>query len=78
MRPLWTPPDSGACVPHGEPAETCPLCHPHRSRVDEPWALLLGLAFLVALALYGRDSWSHELAFDDAVSRAHLARVAQP
>lgn len=72
---LWTPPQSGDCV-HGEPSADCPLCHPHRSRVDDPWALVLGVLFLVALAVYGRDSWARELAFDDAI-RAHVARISE-
>ncbi len=30
------------------------------------------------LLVFGRGSWARELAFDDAVLRAHLARSSQP
>lgn len=67
---LWTPPTPGDCV-HGEPAADCPLCHPHASPLDRHGVVLLVL-LVVALAVFGRGSWERELAFDDAVHRAHV------
>lgn len=72
MRPLWTPPTAGECR-HFEPAETCPICHPHTSWIDDARVELLLLVVLVAvLSVFGADSWQRELAFDDAVSRTHV------
>lgn len=69
---LWTPPTPGDCR-HGEPASTCPICHPDHSRLDEPAVRVLLVLLLAALLVFGRGSWDRELAFDDAVHQAHVA-----
>lgn len=79
MRLMWSDPAPGECV-HGEPVDTCPICHPHHSRLDDGGIVLLVL-LVAAMLVFGRGSWERELAFDDAVQRAHDARVlraAQP
>lgn len=40
--------------------------------------VLLAVLLIAALLVFGRGSWARELAFDDAVLRAHAARVSQP
>lgn len=74
MSLLWTS-QPGDCA-HGEPAAECPICHPHHSRLDVEGAVLLAL-LVAAMLVFGRGSWERELAFDDAVHRAHVARIAE-
>lgn len=53
---LWTPPTPGDCR-HGEPASTCPICHPDHSRLDEPAVRVLLVLLLAALLVFGRGSF---------------------
>lgn len=67
----WTPPTSGECQ-HFEAADTCPICHPHTSPLDDARVeIAILLLLVIALSVFSVGSaWERELTFDDA----HAAR----
>lgn len=61
----------GECQ-HCEPADTCPICHPHTSPLDDARVeIAILLLLVIALSVFSVGSaWERELTFDDA----HAAR----
>lgn len=57
---------------HCEPADTCPICHPHTSPLDDARVeIAILLLLVIALSVFSVGSaWERELTFDDA----HAAR----
>lgn len=74
MRCMWGDYDAGECW-HGEPAATCPACHPTRSEADSPWLLVLGALLCAAWVVAAPAALDRELANDEAQARRHRERV---
>lgn len=79
MRPLWTAPSPGECQ-HLEPAHECPICHPHRSVLDDPAAAILAALLVAAIAVFAQDGAEREAASEAQQLQEHQERleVARP
>jgi len=71
---MWGDYCAGECW-HGEPAATCPACHPTRTEADSPWLLVLGVLLFGAWVFFAPAAFDREMANDEAQERRHRAVV---
>lgn len=74
MRFMWGDYYADECW-HGEPAATCPACHPQRAGDDSPWLLVLGALVFMAWVFLAPDATRRDHANDEAQARRHRERV---